>query len=138
MIGERLRQLQEQHGLSQGDIVGASVPVRRIGPEAPSTENRRLHSRYKLKRVYASFGSNKVAIITDLSETGIGFEIFGTVNEGQIVDLEFALAGTIQIEVQGQIVWASDGRGGLQFLNLSREVQQQIQSALLDPSGSPY
>jgi protein TonB len=100
-------------------------------PDKPSRrENRRLHPRRKLERLaYADLGPDNGGVLIELGQGGLSFQGVGPVGEAQLIHLKFTLPSmSTRIEATGQVVWSNNSGkgGGLRFVDLDEEAQQQI------------
>ena len=96
--------------------------------------DRRHFSRQTVKPpVYVSLGPGRGSLLFDLSEGGLAVEVHGVPLSGQIVPVVFDLPETQScIETICHVAWRDrlGARAGLEFLDLTETLQQQIKEWL--------
>jgi PilZ domain len=101
----------------------------RLHTQGASTE-RRTSSRTAIHRpAYINFEPyNRGGIITDISETGLGFHTVDVLDQGGIVRVSILLGAAKQIEAVGELIWkdATCRVGGLRFTVLPPGAADQI------------
>jgi hypothetical protein len=95
--------------------------------------DRRLRKRYALPRVttlqYSYDGQRFYdAAIVDVTETGLAIEGVAELVTGHPVRVDFKLPGMLStIKTLADVVWRTDRRAGLRFLQLPQSLQRQLE-----------
>src|SRR5690242_10088248 len=93
---------------------------------------RRKSSRTAIHRpAYINFEPyNRGGVITDISETGLGFHTVDTLEQGGIVRVSILLGAANQIQAVGEVMWKDATRrvGGLRFTVLPPGAAAQIRN----------
>jgi PilZ domain len=79
--------------------------------------------------LYVSLGPRAGGFLCDLSEGGLGIELFGGIVCDQVVRIGFDLPNTgYRIEATGQILWTNESarRAGLKFVDIPRRSRRKI------------
>jgi len=79
--------------------------------------------------LYVSLGPSAGAFVRDLSESGMGIELFGGIVCNQVVQVGFDLPNAEhRVEAIGKILWTNESarRAGLKFVNIPRRSRRKI------------
>ena len=90
---------------------------------------RRHFPRGKLDQLaYISLQSGNGGIVLDVSEGGLGFHSAAPIETEKLIRFRLSIKATDNIEAMGELAWNDKTRrsGGLRFVNLSDELQEQI------------
>lgn len=84
--------------------------------------------------LYAELGPNNGSIVVDLSEQGCGFQAIAPIHDRELHFI-LAIGGGHEIQGTGRVTWLGKTKkaGGLRFINLSDDLQEQIRTWLNDP-----
>lgn len=69
---------------------------------------------------------------TDLSQGGLGVQTALQLVEHSLVELRFALPGESTVDAQAEVLWAREGRAGLQFTRLSSKSRARLVAWLME------
>lgn len=69
---------------------------------------------------------------TNLSQGGLGVQTTLSLVEHSLVELRFTLPGNITVDAQAEVLWAAEGRAGLQFTRLSSKSRARLVGWLME------
>ncbi len=79
--------------------------------------------------LYVSLGPSAGGFLRDLSEGGLGIELFGGIACNQVVQIDFDLPNAeYRVEAIGQILWTNESarRAGLKFVGIPWRSRRKI------------
>lgn len=86
--------------------------------------NRRLTPRKRLNQLaYIRIGADNGGLISDLGETGLGFQTIAAIEKEGPLRFWFTLDNADRLQATGELVWTDESRkvGGLRFTQISKE-----------------
>ncbi|MBZ5648185.1 MAG: PilZ domain-containing protein [Acidobacteriia bacterium] len=68
----------------------------------------------------------------NVSQGGLGIQTTASLTEHSLVELRFTLPGDSSVDAQAEVLWARDGRAGLQFTRMSSKSRARLVAWLME------